>query len=551
LSFKRHHLVSGVNHYISEHFLLISDFCHKTRASFYWSLALVLSLAILLGSVFELKIIGSEEGTYDSIIKYRWASPLPSKEIVILDIDEKSLAQLAPTLGRWPWKREVLGEALSSLESSGVKSTILNILITDPDKGNQQSDAVLDAVASESKVTVYPVVRLPKKNDDKSSFYVSKLSGVKISGPDKTIALIMPGLPGMRKNIGFSNINNDEDGIIRTYSLSHIEDNWTMPTIVDRAISLSGAKSKINTDEVFFINWRNKAGSYKRIPFVDYYKSLNSSDEKFDLNLIKNKYVVLGTSAAGIANLKPTAANAITDDNEILATALDDALNKTNLKPIPEIVLSLLAILFILFLAYMFSIGSASEELDLIFIAIEIGSVVLMFFTMSYSTYFIDMSTLATYGLIFFTASKVHQNLAERVIKGAPEHLKQLAEKKPKILGVLSFSEDKKIFRALKKSFNKLEETFGKKNVFICLDVFGDDTLLSSMNEVGCIIVVSNNLNLKLFKDKFKSILLLLNIEKEDIGIYSIPKNMQNNPTKISKFIGKKILLNISENEAA
>ena len=549
MSLKRHRLISKLNHYVSRHFLLISDFCHKTRSGFYWTLALILSLFILLSSALDFKFIGSEQGTYDSIIKYRWSSPLPSKEIVILDIDEKSLAQLAPTLGRWPWKREVLGETLSELESSGAKSVIFNILISDPDKGNQQSDAILDMVASGSKITAYPLVRLPAKNDDKSSFFVSKLPGVTLTGTDKTIALIMPGLPGMQKNIGFSNLENDEDGIVRNYSLSHSEEDWSMPTIIGKAISLSGEKSKISSEKPFFINWRNKQGNYKRISFVDYYNSFNSSDTKFDKNLIRNKFIVLGTSAAGISNLKPTSANPITDDNEILATALDDALHKTNLKPVSEFILSLSAILFIIFLAFMFSTGAASEQLDLIFIVIEIGSIVLMFLTMSYSTYFIDLSTLATYGLIFFTSSKVHQNLGERVIKGAPEHLIQLAEKKPKILGILSFSEDKKIFRSLKKSFNTLEETFGKKNVFICFDVFGDDTLLSAMNEIGCLIVVSNNSNTNEFKDKFKSLLSILNSKNEDIGIYTVPTTIQNMPLEISKFIGKKILFKISENE--
>ena len=60
---------------------------------------------------------GPEGESYDLAINYRIKSPSPSNDIVILDIDERSLSLLSNDYGRWPWPREVHAEILASLES--------------------------------------------------------------------------------------------------------------------------------------------------------------------------------------------------------------------------------------------------------------------------------------------------------------------------------------------------------------------------------------------------------------------------------------------------
>jgi hypothetical protein len=42
----------------------------------------------------------STSASHDAVLKARWASPKPSPNIVIVDIDERSLAALAPEPGR-------------------------------------------------------------------------------------------------------------------------------------------------------------------------------------------------------------------------------------------------------------------------------------------------------------------------------------------------------------------------------------------------------------------------------------------------------------------
>jgi CHASE2 domain-containing sensor protein len=547
MSLKKYKLALFSTPLFSSCFLLISNFCYKSRTSFYWLLAGLISLTIIVSSLLGLSLLGAEQSTFDTLMKIRWSSPKPSQEIVILDIDEKSLAKLAPSLGRWPWKREVMAEVLSEIEASGAQSIIFNVLITDTDIANKQSDAILNDIAGASKIVAFPLVRLPQENDQKSQYHVSQLPGAILTSKlnDPTIAIILPGMLGMQKSMGISNLDTDPDGILRQYSINRVENYWIMPTLIGKALELANVKSNVSTDSSFLINWRNKKGSYQRISFSDYIDTLGgSSNLKSDV--FKGKHVIIGASAAGISNPKATSASALTDDNEILATALDDTVNNTNLHPLASWIITILAIAFVSYLAYLFNTDNASDEADIIFILIEVLSIAVMFIGISYTNYFIDITPIATYGLAFFTISKIHQGLLERVIKGSPEHLGELAINKPQLLAIFTFKKESFKRSFLKKQFHKMVKVFGDKSVFLCFDVFEGDSILSSLEDIGCLVVLDVTQDKTRFLEKLQSTLINDDQAFFEYSVHKFPKNFENND-KLLEYISQKILFEVSK----
>lgn len=547
MGFRKYKLAAYINHHYSVGFSKVSDFCYRSRVNFYWLLAGIVSSAILISSLLGLSLFGAEQNTFDTLIKMRWSSPKPSQEIVILDIDEKSLAKLAPSLGRWPWKREVMAEVLSEIEGAGAKSVIFNILITDPDITDKQSDAILDEVANASKKVVFPLVRLPNQNDNKSMLHASHITGLALQNKtnDPTVAVIMPGMNGMIKSMGISNLDADDDGILRQYSINRVEHDWSMPTLVGKAINIAKLKTNVDSDSPYYLNWRNKKGTYQRISISDYIETLQGNGS-FKPEFFNDKHVIIGASAAGISSPKATSANILTDDNEILATALDDALNGSNLKPIPSWLMTLLAIMFVTYLAAMFSAGTASDGTDTVFAAIEILSVGVMFIGVSYTNYFIDITPLATYGLAFFTVAKVHQSLAERVIKGSPEHLGELSIKQPKVMAIFAFEKENFKRTLIKKQFQSLVKTFGDKSVFLCFDVFAGDTILSSLEDIGCFVILDTIKDENPFKAKIYNSLNLEDHHSFNFGFYNIPNKFETND-KLLEHISQKILIEVSK----
>ena len=529
--------------------LLVSEFCFQTRLNFYWSLAGLITIGILITTFLGLGLFGAEQNTYDSLIKIRWSSPAPSKDIVILDIDEKSLSKLAPKLGRWPWKREVMAEVLSELEAAGAKSVIFNELITDPDLGNEQSDAILNEVAEQSKIVVFPLVRLPNENDSKSSLHVSSINGASLKNKsvDPTIAAILPAFSGMRKNMGISNLETDSDGIVREYSIIRDEENWSMPSLIGKALELSGQKILDDRESKLMINWRNKKGTYQRVSIVDYMDSLEGKGI-LSSDYFAGKNVILGASAPGISNLKGTSASALTDDNEILATALDDAINDTNLKSLPSWLVASLAIGFLALLAHLFSSGRASEETDVIFVVIEVLSIVLMFAAISYTNQFIDISPVVTYGLIFFTVAKVHHGFADKVVRGSPSHLNFLKIKKPKLLAVIAFEKENYKKITMNNLYESFIKTFGNQSVFMCFDVFEGDTILSSLKDVGCLVILDSVEGVESFKAKISA---TLTKNKNDLKfeVFEISEHFDTHE-KILEYVSQKILVEVQKKVA-
>ena len=80
-----------------------------------------------------------------------------------------------------------------------------------------------------------------------------------------------------------------------------------------------------------------------------------NDDFKFSF---ENKHIIIGASAPGISSPKGTSMSGYTDDNVILATALDDALNNPDVKLLPNILGILITILVISITGYLFIIES-------------------------------------------------------------------------------------------------------------------------------------------------------------------------------------------------
>jgi len=74
-----------------------------------------------------------KQGAFDMMVRYRLAVPKPDKDIVIVDINEASLAAMSKEYGRWPWPRQVLGEFVEQIEKQHPQAVVFDILFSDPE----------------------------------------------------------------------------------------------------------------------------------------------------------------------------------------------------------------------------------------------------------------------------------------------------------------------------------------------------------------------------------------------------------------------------------
>ncbi|MCU0958112.1 MAG: CHASE2 domain-containing protein, partial [Hydrogenophaga sp.] len=57
--------------------------------------------------------------------------------VLVVDIDEPSLAALQPLFGPWPWRRDVYALAVDRLRALGARAVALDVLMTDPRPGDE------------------------------------------------------------------------------------------------------------------------------------------------------------------------------------------------------------------------------------------------------------------------------------------------------------------------------------------------------------------------------------------------------------------------------
>ena len=100
------------------------------------------------------------QAAFDTMVRYRLIVPKPDPDIVIVDVNEASLAAMAKDYGRWPWPRQVLGEFVEQVEKQRPKAVVFDILFSDADVYNPDSDAYFNDAIAATNNTFFPMLRL-------------------------------------------------------------------------------------------------------------------------------------------------------------------------------------------------------------------------------------------------------------------------------------------------------------------------------------------------------------------------------------------------------
>jgi len=153
----------------------------KLSNNFYLYLCALLTVLILLdASLFH---IGENmrNRSFDLMVKNRIVVPKADPNIVIVDINEASLNAMAKEYGRWPWPRQVFGEFVENIEAQNPKAIVFDILFSDADVYNPDSDTYFNDVIAGTNNTFFPMLRLSEASDHLSKITPDMIPGIKQS----------------------------------------------------------------------------------------------------------------------------------------------------------------------------------------------------------------------------------------------------------------------------------------------------------------------------------------------------------------------------------
>jgi len=405
----------------------LANITRKLHNNFYLYLSALLTVLVLLDTSLFHFGENMRDRAFDLMVKNRIIVPKPDPDIVIVDINEASLSAMAGEYGRWPWPRQVLGEFLENIEAQQPKAVVFDILFSDPDIYNPDSDAYFNEVVAGTNNTFFPILRLAPESDHLSKITPDMIPGINRTLQDagnteaakKPIAIVLPHFEAAlnSKRLGTHNIYPDKDGIVREYRLWHDENGWLLPSL-PLAVGDFAQMNSLPPPQSMLINWRGKPFTYHFVTFSDVYTDMASKVKKRPSNEFTDKIVIIGSTAPSLFDLKATAMAKAHPGVEILATAIDNVKHNDYLKVwrgrIPYVLMSLILIWLT---AFAFFRNVDRDKLTTVFSSSQVTLLALSYTAINLTNTYLDFTGPITWAVMYFSVAKIYALANDRAMQ--------------------------------------------------------------------------------------------------------------------------------------
>jgi adenylate cyclase len=383
-----------------------------------------------------------ENRLLDSFVR-RQAAPLaPDPDIILVDIDEKSLASMEKEAGRWPWPRVVHAALVEGLGEQKPRAIVFDIPFVEKDSFRPNDDAAFAEAVARYRNTYFPLLRLPL-NEEAKGVRIADFAGDLgiMKRPDADLSaragLIPPLiLPREHWRVGLIPFTADEDGVGRRYLLREVIRGWQIPSLPAR-VAFDLGYPVPDADDIV-LAWRGAKGSFRRVSYSDLYEDFNRSKRKRPADEFTGKIVIVGAAASALQDLRTTPIDGLYPGAEILGTAIDNLKNARHMRYAkawwPAAIG--IALVFLLYLAFQRKLDARLTGVVLILVT---GMLLLGSYVASGRLLLLPLLTPLVAGWTFYVAASLAEYLRERRARREavtlfsrfvnPEVVKQLIER--------------------------------------------------------------------------------------------------------------------------
>jgi adenylate cyclase len=392
---------------------------------YYWVLAVIFAAAgawNLLGHPFDNELA---QQSFDLLMRQRPVAYPADPNVVVLDIDEPSLAAMRSIYGRWPWPREVLAKVAAKIESEGASAVVFDILFADEDVANPASEAEFSRYVGSSEKSFFPAVRLNPLNDANSQVTLGML---KFAERDpaipaarihdgQTIAMMTPYFRSIYDSarVGTNNIDADPDNVVRWYTSYNLVGGYRIPSLPYRVAQQ--LHWPLPQRPANLINWPKGITPYRTIGFARALDAVKANDEAFFTQL-SGKVVVIGSTAPDLNDIKATPIDSKYPGIYILATVIDNIKNQRFLRPLSPALIWVLEVLMLIASVELFTRTNQALTVAKYFFIVPGVLLGISLLSVSLSDMLIDLSVPAAVVLGYFTFAKLFDSNVRSFIAG-------------------------------------------------------------------------------------------------------------------------------------
>ena len=296
----------------------------------HWTLAFI-TLAVLMAWGLKDPFVKETARlkSFDLIQKYD--TPTMSEDVVIVEIDEKSIEQY----GQWPWKRSVLAEVIWKLREAGAGIIVLPILFSEEDRLGGDMD-LAQALVQNGIVIAQAGTTQANKN--------AVPRGVAKIGDPLPWLFEWPGMLGpiplLGENVdgvGVVNTTPEIDGVVRRLPLLMRVGDEVYPSVALEVIrvAVGDPSYQVKASEGGVIALRVpkfktiKTDQYARI-WLRWNKEFETISITDDFSAVAGKTVIIGNTAQGISTIIATP-NGEQYSHTAMAVSLQTVINGENI----------------------------------------------------------------------------------------------------------------------------------------------------------------------------------------------------------------------------
>ena len=407
-----------------------------SRAAFrlkfaYYPLLALLALGWLAWDwTHERTLNDAENAIFDSVVNWRPVEPAPSGRVVIVEIDECSIEYFrARGDGGWPWSRQRHADVLERLDQEGARIVGYDVLLMDPSREDPAGDASLEAMAQGGEGRfVFASTRMHPDYDAGATLRASQAPSafamVPESASDPPVALLLPYGEAMAAHSAIVNVSRNEDGILRDMPLYEPVGDWSLPSLPLRLATATTGRPPQSFGASVRPNWRENT----RLPRVSAADLLVASGPvcrraSEQAPKLADVVVLVGYTAAGLNDAKPTPVDAVMPGVEVLGEATEALVAGSAIRVPPAWLKYVIAAILVALTAFVFFRGEPHNDIDSIFVATNVVLLGAAFIGLSFFAYFFDVFAAAGFVSLFFGLCRIYAKIQRGRAVGNGDYL--------------------------------------------------------------------------------------------------------------------------------
>lgn len=307
--------------------------------------ALALGIAALLAIGWVGLLPGSLQLLDERSTDMLWrmtASKVPERRVVLVDIDDTSLAKIGP----WPWPRETLAQLTRKLDEQASGLKLFDIVFPEGRDGAADLSRALAARDAQAPAVLAQVFALRNESQLQSGALAGALPGLGCQAPAVPAQGYLANAPGLHARAGHVTPVLDADGAVRRLPAFVCFNDRTYPTLALAGIAALGqgaaapALTAAPGSGPWAPAWQVTAAAlpgirigldsdgHLRVPFGiarEAVMSVSAADVlqgKLAPGVLNGAWVLVGASAFGLVDAVPTALGGAVSGAEVHAQVL-------------------------------------------------------------------------------------------------------------------------------------------------------------------------------------------------------------------------------------